>query len=345
MAQRRYTLGELVERFGGRVIGDAAVAVTRVATLAAAGPEAISFFHRADYAAQLKSTRAGAVIVGAAHAEATAAPRIVTDNPYLYFARVAGLLHPPAPVSPGIAAGAVVDPAARIDPDASIGALAVVAAGSVVHAGAIIGPGCVLGRGVVVGEATRLFPRVVLYDGTVLGRRCIIHSGAVLGSDGFGFAPDGGRWEKIPQIGTVVVGDDVEIGANVTVDRGAIDDTVIEDGVKIDNQVQIAHNCRIGAHTVIAGCAGIAGSTAIGRHCVIGGAANLAGHITIADGTIIAGGTSITRSIRKADTYVGVFPFDRRADWLRNSAHLRSLDDLAKRVAGVERKIRDGGGD
>jgi UDP-3-O-[3-hydroxymyristoyl] glucosamine N-acyltransferase len=337
MAARRYTLGELVRLLGGELRGDPAVEVARVATLQGAGPDAISFFHRADYAAELQATAAAAVIVGPPHEAATAKPRIVTDNPYLYFARAAALLHPAEAVAPGVAASAIVDATARIDPAASIGPHAVVGPHAAVGAGTVIGAGCVLGSHVQVGAQTLLYARVVLYERTVLGSRCIVHSGAVIGSDGFGFAPDGGRWAKIPQIGAVVIGDDVELGANVTIDRGAIDDTVIEDGVKIDNQVQVAHNCRIGAHTVVAGCAGIAGSTVIGKHCIIGGAANLAGHITIADGTVVAGGTSITRSIRQADTYVGVFPFDRRKEWLRNSAHLRHLDDLVRRIAALER--------
>ena len=342
MAARRIALAELAARLGGTVEGDATTGVAEVGTLSGAGPDAITFLHRSDYAEQLKSTRAAAVILAPRNAGLTALPRILHDNPYLYFARVAALLHPEERPAPGIHPSAVIDASALVDPAASIGPNAEVGAGCDIRSGAVIGGGCVLGAGTCVGEGTRLHPRVVLYPGTRIGARCIVHSGTVIGSDGFGFAPDGGRWEKIPQVGGVRIGDDVELGANVTVDRGAIEDTVIEDGVKIDNQVQVAHNCRIGAHTVIAGCVGIAGSTSIGRHCVIGGAANLAGHISIADGTIIAGGTSITRSIRQADTYVGVFPFSRRADWLRNSAHLRRLDELARRLAELERSVKAG---
>jgi UDP-3-O-[3-hydroxymyristoyl] glucosamine N-acyltransferase len=337
MASLYYTLQQLADKLGGEVVGDPETRIARVATLAGADREAIAFFHRADYAAELRATQAGAVVLGPAHAGATALARIVHANPYLYFARVAALLNPPPPVPPGVHPSAAVDPTAQIDPSASIGAQVSIGSRARVGARAVIGPGCVLGEGAQVGPDCTIHPRVVLYDGVRVGARCIIHSGAVLGADGFGFAPDGERWEKIPQVGAVIIGDDVELGANVTVDRGAIEDTIIEEGAKIDNQVQIGHNCRIGAHTVIAGCTGIAGSTVVGRHCIIGGASSLSGHITIAAGTVIAGGTAITRSISQADTYVGVFPFSRRSEWLRNSARLRHLDDLARRVRALER--------
>src|SRR5579871_1980655 len=196
MPVRRYTLAELVQRLEGEVAGDPATPVSRVATLTSAGPDAISFFHRADYGPALKATRAGAVILGRTHAGATDKPRIVADNPYLYFARVTALLHPPASEPPGIAPGAQVDATALIDATASIAPFSVIGPGSRIGARAMIGSGCVVGRGVQVGDDSRLYARVVLYDGTVIGRRCILHSGAVVGSDGFGFAPDGGRWEK-----------------------------------------------------------------------------------------------------------------------------------------------------
>ncbi len=335
---RRYRLTELVEILGdASVVGDGAVEVSRAASLKGADAECISFLHRADYQDELRRTSAAAVVLAPDHAGLTERPRIVTANPYAWFARLATVLHPAPVVASGVHPSAVVDPAATIAPGACIAALVSVGAGAQVGARAVIGEGCVVGENASIGADTRLYPRVTLYAEVSVGERCIIHSGTVIGSDGFGFAPQGGRWLKIPQIGRVRIGNDVELGANVTVDRGTLDDTVIEDGVKVDNLVQIAHNCRIGAHTVIAGNTGIAGSTEVGEHCIIGGASTLAGHLTIAPGTTIAGGTTITRSLSKADTYVGVFPFDLRADWLRNSAHLRSLDALVRRVRKLER--------
>ena len=340
MGAHAFTLRELSERLGGEVLGDASARVSRIGTLEGAQPGDISFCHRADYAGALSATRATAVIVGPAFAGSTDKPRIVADDPYLYFARVATLLQPADITRPGIHPSAAVDPSARVDASAAVGPLATIGARAIVGPGAVIEAGCVVSADCRVGAESRLFPRAVMYAACTVGSRCIIHAGAVLGSDGFGFAPDGERWQKIPQTGSLVLGDDVEVGANTTIDRGALDDTTVEDGVKIDNLVQIGHNCRIGAHTAIAGCVGIAGSTRIGRRCVIGGAANIAGHLEIVDGTVIAGGTSITRSIRQPGTYVGVFPFSARDRWLRNTAHLRRLDELAQRLSDLEKATR-----
>ncbi len=335
---RRYRLTELVELLGdAQVMGDGAVEVSRAASLTGADGDSISFLHRADYQDQLTDTAAAAVVLSPEHASFTALARIVTANPYAWFARLATVLHPVPAAAAGVHPSAVVDSLARVAPSACIGALASIAAGAVIGERAVIGEGCVIGQDASVGADTRLYPRVTLYAQVSIGERCIIHSGTVIGSDGFGFAPQAGRWLKIPQIGRVRIGNDVELGANVAVDRGTLDDTLIGDGVKVDNLVQIAHNCRIGAHTVIAGNTGIAGSTEVGEHCIIGGASTLAGHLKIAPGTTIAGGTTITRSLNKAGTYVGVFPFDERSDWLRNSAHLRSLDALVRRVRKLER--------
>jgi UDP-3-O-[3-hydroxymyristoyl] glucosamine N-acyltransferase len=337
VAQRR-RLRELVERLGdAEIIGDDSLEVSRAASLSGADAESISFLHRADYQDQLKTTAAAAVVLAPAHVGLTDITRVVTANPYAWFARLATELHPPRVAPVGIHPSAVIDPAAVIGQGVRIGALVHVAAGARIGDRASIGAGCIIGEEATIGADTLLHAQVTVYHAVSIGARCILHSGTVIGSDGFGFAPQDGRWIKIPQIGRVRIGDDVEIGANCAVDRGALDDTVIEEGVKLDNLVQIAHNVRIGAHTVIAGNTGVAGSTTVGDHCIIGGASTLAGHLTIVAGTTIAGGTTITRSIAQPDTYVGVFPSDRRGEWLRNSAHLRSLDALARRVKRLEK--------
>ena len=264
-----YRLSDLVAQLGGRVMGDAEVRIQQIATLETAQPSQISFLTNSKYRAQLAGTRASAVILAEADAGATDLPRIISDNPYAYFAKVSALLNPLPEAKPGVHPSAVIGMGVNIDPTASIAATAVIGEGATIGAHSVIGEGCCIGAHVVIGCHARLYPRVVIYHGCVIGNKLIAHSGAVIGADGFGIAPDQGRWVKIPQIGRVVIGDDVEIGANTTIDRGALDDTVIGDGVKLDNQIQIAHNVRIGAHTAIAGCVGIAGSTTIGSHCRI----------------------------------------------------------------------------
>ncbi|MGZ8228807.1 MAG: UDP-3-O-(3-hydroxymyristoyl)glucosamine N-acyltransferase [Burkholderiales bacterium] len=334
-----YSLGEISERFGGEVLGDARIRIARVATLETAGAEAISFLANERYSHQLKTTGAAAVIVGPAARDAVDKPRIVTANPYLYFARVSALLNPPREAIAGIHPQAVVDPSATIDGTSEVGAHAVLAAGVHVGANAVIGPGVCLGRNVRVGRDSRIHAQVAVYDECVIGERVILHSGVVVGADGFGIAFDGERWVKVPQVGRVRIGDDVEVGANTTIDRGALEDTVIEDGVKLDNQIQIAHNVRIGAHTAIAACTGIAGSVQIGRYCRIGGAVGIAGHVTIADRVEISGHTSITKSIDKAGAYSGVYPFEPNRQWRRNAVQLRHLADIARRLAAAEKEL------
>jgi UDP-3-O-[3-hydroxymyristoyl] glucosamine N-acyltransferase len=247
------------------------------------------------------------VILAPADEGLTKLPRIVAENPYAYFARVSQLFNPVVVQAPGVHPSAVVSPGATLGKNVSVGA------------------GCVIGDEVAIGEDSCLYPRVVIYPRCSLGKRVVIHAGAVIGADGFGIAREEGRWVKIPQIGGVRIGDDVEIGANTTVDRGALDDTVIEEGVKIDNQVQIGHNVRIGAHSAIAGCVGIAGSARIGRHCTLGGAAMIHGHITLADRVQVSAGTLISRSLLKPGTYTGFYPFDEHEAWRRNAAQLRRL--------------------
>ncbi|MGA8862673.1 MAG: UDP-3-O-(3-hydroxymyristoyl)glucosamine N-acyltransferase [Gallionella sp.] len=335
-----YRLSEIAERLGGRVLGRADTCVSQVATLEAAQPAHISFLTNSRYRAQLDSTKAGAVILGEADAEATGLPRIISANPYAYFARVSALLNPLPQVEPGIHPRAVIGAGAMIDPAASIAATAVIGAGARIGANSVVGEGCYIGENAILGSHARLYPRVVVYHGCVIGNNLIAHSGAVIGSDGFGHAMDEGRWIKIPQIGRVVIGNDVEIGANTTIDRGALDDTMIEDGVKLDNQIQVAHNVRIGAHTAIAACVGIAGSTSIGRYCQIGGSAGILGHLHIADHVEIAAFTLISKSIREAGAYAGIFPFSSADDWRRNAVHLRHFDDLVNRIKNLEAEIK-----
>jgi UDP-3-O-[3-hydroxymyristoyl] glucosamine N-acyltransferase len=331
-----YSLRQLVERFGGEIVGDPEVRVSRVATLENAGAETIGFLANARYVRQLPTTKAAAVIVAPESVSAAHTACIVHENPYLYFARVSALLAPVRETRPGIHATAVVDSTARIDPGAEIGAYAVIARGARVDAGSVIGPHATLGENVCVGRNCTLHAGVAIYNGCVLGDRVVVHAGVVIGADGFGIAFDADHWVKVPQVGAVRIGNDVEIGANTTIDRGAIEDTVIEDGVKLDNQIQIAHNVRIGAHSAIAACTGIAGSVHIGRYCRVGGAVGIAGHVTITDHVEISGHTSITKSIDKPGVYSGVYPFEPNRDWRRNAAQLRHLAELARRVAALE---------
>ncbi len=330
-------LSELASRVGATLDGDGAVAVDRVATLEAAGPRTIAFVVGAKYRAQLETTRAAAVIVAPDMAAATKLPKLVCANPYATYARVATLLHPAAPATPGVHPTAIVGEGARIAASASIGPHAVIGAGVSIGERARVGAGCAIGAGTSLADDVLLHPRVTIYERSVIGPRTIVHSGAVIGADGFGMAEEAGRWLKIPQVGRVVVGADVEIGANTTIDRGAIDDTVIEDDVKLDNQIQIGHNCRIGAHTAIAGCAGISGSVTIGKNCKIGGAAMIAGHLSIPDGTVLYGATNIGWSIDKPGIYASALPPLPVGEWKRTVAQLVKVRELAARVRALEK--------
>ena len=312
-----------------------------LASLRSAKPGDISFFSQGRYREDLATTRASAVIVGAEERDATALPRIVCADPYLFFAKVARLYHQEQAGPPGVHPSAVVLPGARLAPDASVGPLCVIEEEVEVGPGSHVGPGCLLGRGVTIGAGARLHAGVTVYAGCEIGERAIVHSGAVIGADGFGFAPDGGTWLKIPQSGSVRIGADVEIGANTTIDRGALDHTVIEDGVKLDNQIQIGHNVQIGAHTAVAGCVGIAGSTRIGRHCMIGGAAMIGGHLHIADRVIVAGGTTVTKSIDSPGTYVSVIPATPAREWRRTVAMVRNLERLSERLRLLEQRLSE----
>lgn len=336
------SLGEIVSRLGGELIGDAGIAVRQVATLEKATPDTIAFLANERYLGQLKDTRAGAVIVGMQLREFLDVPRIIAANPYAYFARVSALFNPVPAGAAGIHPAAVVHPEACLGEGVGVGPGVVIAEGVVIGEGCSIGAGSCLGAGVEVGAGSTLYPNVTVYHGCTMGKRTIIHAGAVIGADGFGIAMDEGRWIKVPQIGRVRIGDDVEIGANTTIDRGAIDDTIIEDGVKLDNQIQVGHNVRIGAHTAIAACVGIAGSSRIGRFCRIGGASGIAGHLTITDHVEISAHTLVTKSINEAGTYTGAYPFENNRDWRRNAASLRNLGELMARVRALEQALKSG---
>ena len=335
---KKYRLAEIVERFGGEIIGNPQTSVGQIATLESAGRQHIAFLSHGKYRRQLAATRAGAVIIGKSDGDLTDLPRIVCDDPYLYFAKVASLFNPPAAVRPGVHRSAVVARGTRVPASVSIGAGACIGRGVKLGKGVVIGAGCHLGDAVELGAASRLHARVTIYSGCRLGERVLVHSGAVIGADGFGIALEDGVWRKIPQTGGVSIGNDVEIGANTCIDRGALDDTIIEDGVKLDNLIQIGHNVRIGAHTAIAGCTGVAGSTRIGKHCMIGGAANIVGHLEIADRVVIHAAAVVTKSIRKAGAYGG-HPAEDSRSWAQHTALLRSLDSLLERLRSMEQRL------
>ncbi len=337
-------LSEVVSQLGGELVGDPATRIDGIASLQDAGTSSLAFLSNPRYQSQLASTRAACVIVSPALRDAAAArgAAIVSEDAYLYFARLtqwwAAKLRPAA--APGIHPSAVIEEGAQVDASATVGPLAFVAAGASIGAQAVIGSHAHIGRDARVGASTRLAPRVTLGDGCHIGARGIVHSGVVIGADGFGFAPTEGRWEKIEQLGAVRIGDDVEIGANTCIDRGALGDTVIEDGVKLDNLIQIGHNVRVGAHTAMAGCAGVAGSAVIGAHCTVGGGAVILGHLTLADHVHISAASVVMRSIRKPGHYSGVFPIDENPAWEKNAATLRQLHTLRERIRALE-ALRD----
>lgn len=336
-----YTLAELAARCGGEVRGDGGARIDRVATIQNAGPGSIAFLANPHYRKFLATTRASALILSAADAEGCTLPALVTSNPYLMYARVAALLAPEPPARRGVHPAAHVDPKAQLAADAWVGPGAVVEAGAEIGARASIGPNCVVMAGAKVGEDSRLVASVTLCHGVEIGRRGLLHPGAVIGADGFGIARDKAGWVKVPQLGSVKVGDDVEIGANTTVDRGALEDTVIEDGVKLDNQIQVAHNVRIGAHTAIAGCTAIAGSAVIGKRCMIAGGVGVTGHIEICDDVTVTAMTLVSHSITEPGVYSGSLPMDATAQWRKNSVRFRQLDSLARRVVDMEKKLKD----
>jgi UDP-3-O-[3-hydroxymyristoyl] glucosamine N-acyltransferase len=324
--QGEFTLGELAVRFGLGLQGEPGLRISRVATLSHADAGSLSFLANTRYRRQMESTRATAVLLGPENAADCPVAALIDPNPYLAYARIADLLHPQAPSAAGIHPSAVVSASARIATSASVGPLAVIEDDVEIGERVSVGPGCIVQKGARIGADSRLTARVNVCAGVRIGRRCIVHAGAVIGADGFGFAPDAGTWVKVPQVGAVQIGDDVEIGANTTIDRGAIDDTVVEHGVKLDNQIQVGHNVTIGAHTAVAGCVGISGSTTIGKRCMIGGGVGIAGHLTIADDVVVTGCSLVSASIRHAGSYSSGMPAVETRLWRRMVAHLRRLD-------------------
>ncbi|MFD1709592.1 UDP-3-O-(3-hydroxymyristoyl)glucosamine N-acyltransferase [Ottowia sp. GY511] len=319
--------GAIVQSLGGELFGDPDRHITRLAPLESAGSTELSFLANARLAHLLDTTQAGCVIVSPVLAE-SARQRgdcIVVDDPHLYFARLTQMwrrLHQGA-ARPRIHPSAVVEEGAFVDPSASIGALSFV------------------GRGARIGAETVVKERVTIGEDCVLGARCLVQSGAVIGGDGFGFAGHEGTWVKIEQLGAVRIGDDVEIGANTCIDRGALDDTVIDDGVKLDNLIQIGHNTHVGKHTAMAGCVGVAGSARIGAYCTVGGAGMIAGHLSIADHVHVSAGSLVSRSILKPGHYTGFFPIDENGEWEKNAATLRQLHRLRERIKHLERQLAD----
>ena len=334
-----WRLGELAVRFGCSLRGDPDGQIERVGTLAHATSGAIAFLADARYRGQLAHTRASSVILAAEHAEQCPVAALVTSDPHGTYARIAALLHPPSERRPGVDPRAVVAPDATVAPSASIGPCAVIESGAQVGERACIGPGCVVSAGVRIGAHTELVANVVIGRNVRIGSRTLVHPGTVIGADGFGFVREPEGWLKVPQLGSVVVGDDVEIGALTTIDRGTIEDTVIEDGVKLDNNIQVGHNVRIGAQTIIAACVGISGSTVIGKRCMIAGAVGFVGHLQIADDVVITGQTMVNSSISEPGVYSSALPMDEAKRWRKNAARFRHLDELARRVKALESKL------
>ena len=330
-------LGDLATRFGCELVGDPEAAVTHVATLANAGPRSLSFLANPAYRAELTNTRATAVVLRAEDLDSCPVTALVSLEPYETYARIANVLHPPEPFEGGVHQTAVVATSAKVADSAHVAAHAVVGDEAVVAEGSYIGPGSMVGPRCRVGEGTRLHANVTLVEDVRIGKRCIVHPGAVIGCDGFGNARSDSGWVKVPQIGGVEIGDDVEIGSNTTIDRGAIDDTVIENGVRLDNLIQIAHNVRIGEHTAMAALTGVSGSTVIGKRCMFAGQTGVVGHIRICDDVVIGGATMVSKDIREPGFYTASFPAEEAKDWKRKVARFRRLGDLIERVARLEK--------
>lgn len=340
-AQPGLSLGELAVRFGCILKGNPDLRVSRVAALESADAASVAFLANPRYHRYLQTTQAGVVVLDAKLADACPVNALIAKNPYATYARIAALLYPPPAAQPGRHASAVIDDSAQIDASASIAPHAVIGARVKIGARAVIGPGCVIMDDVTIGTDTRLTANVTLCSRVSIGDRCLIQPSAVIGGDGFGLAPDQGEWLKVPQVGTVRIGNDVEIGASTTIDRGAIEDTVIGDGVKMDNQIQIGHNVRIGDHTAIAGCAGISGSAVIGKRCMIGGMVGIAGHLTVCDDVVLTGQSFVNSSIRKPGYYSSGIPVDETARFRKNAARFHHLDEFVREV----RRERGAGAD
>jgi len=332
-------LGELAEFLGATLRGPADKAISGLATLHEAGPGQVSFLANPQYRKFLATTHAAAVLLKPADAEGFAGDALLVDDPYLAYARISHLFDPKPKSTAGIHPSAVVADDAQVDATASVGAFAVIESGAKIAAGVTIGAHCFIGARSTIGEGGWLAPRVTLYHDVKIGQRVVIQSGAVLGGEGFGFANEKGVWNKIAQIGGVSIGDDVEIGVNTAIDRGAMDDTRIGNGVKLDNQIQIAHNVQVGDHTAMAACVGISGSSKIGKHCMLAGGVGLVGHIEICDGVFITGMTMVTRSITEPGAYSSGTAMQPAAEWRKSAARMRHLDDMARRLQQLEKIV------
>lgn len=334
-----YTLDELAKYVAGEVRGDGSCVIESIATLQHANARQISFLTNPSYRKQLADSKAGAVIMSAAEAENTSVNVIISPNPYAAYAKIASLLSPAEEYIAGVDPSAHIDASTNIDKSASIAAGVVIESGVVIGKAVRVGPGSVLQKNVKIGANTVLTANITIAHDCVLGEHNLIHPGVVIGADGFGQAMDNGVWIKVPQIGGVIIGNDVEIGANTTIDRGAIEDTVIEDNVKLDNQIQIAHNVKIGAHTAIAGCTAIAGSTKIGKHCRIAGMVGIVGHLEIADNVTVTAKSLVTGSIKKAGIYSAGTPLEPSQKWRKNTVRFKQLDEMAKRLNKLEKQL------
>ncbi|NIC05841.1 UDP-3-O-(3-hydroxymyristoyl)glucosamine N-acyltransferase [Billgrantia bachuensis] len=338
-AIHEFTLAELAERLGANLVGDGSQRIRGLATLREAGPDQVAFVANRSYLKDLSDTRAGAVLLQPEHATVCPVTRLELPNPYLGYAQLSQLFDPIlATPRGGIHPAAVVADDVALGERVEIGPNAVVEAGVELGDEVVIGAGCFIGAGARIGAGSRLHPNVTVCHGVAVGERVILHSGCVIGGDGFGFAHDGSRWHKIAQLGSVILGDDVEVGSCSSIDRGALDDTVIGNDVKIDSQVQIAHNVRIGDHTALAGCVGIAGSTRVGRNCMLGGGVGLAGHLTICDGVQVTGMSLVTNSIHEPGVYSSGTGAMSNAQWRKNAVRFKQLDDFARRLARLEKR-------
>ena len=319
------TSGDLVKQLGGELIGDSNILIDSVASLESSNQNSISFFNNPKYLDLLKITKAAIVITNSEGLAFRKGPAIITNNPYLYFAKVSRLLNPSKSLKKEIHKSAIIHPTCKLGQDIFIGPNVVIEENVSIADGVTVHAGVIIESDNIIGDNSTIHPNVVIKTNTIIGRNCTIYSGSVIGSDGFGYAKDNDKWFAIPQIGKVIIGDNVDIGANSTIDRGTLDDTIISSGVKIDNLVQIGHNCVIGENTIIAGCVGIAGSAKIGKNCAIGGAAMILGHLSIADNVIISPGSMITRSIKNSGTYTALMPFQDHAAWLKTAAKIKRL--------------------
>lgn len=336
-----FTLAELAKQVDAEVLGDPACIIERVATLADAGQGDISFLSNSHYRKYLTSTSASAVIISREFTPVIQTNALVVENPYLVYAKISALLYPGVKPEPGAHGSAVVDDTVKLHETASVGANCVIESGVSIAAGSRIGPGSVIGRNVTIGADCTLIANVTVCNDSVIGDRVILHPGVVIGSDGFGLANDGGQWVKIRQVGRTVLGNDVEVGSNTCIDCGAIGDTIIEDGVKLDNLIQIGHNVRIGAHTAIAAGAAIAGSARIGRHCTIGGKTGIVGHIEIADNVQVTAMSLVSHSITEVGNYSSGTPLQTNSKWRRSSVRFKQLDDMARRIKILEKRLDD----